>query len=80
MSRPIELTGVVQGQTILLDERSFLPDGYRVKLHLVLEPAEALDLACGSWRDLTEEQMDDLERHLSEMRGRPVEVRADEEE
>ena len=75
-SRPaIVLEGVMRGKkTIELDEVSFLPDGYRVKLHLILEPQEALKLAAGSWADMTPEEEDDLEATLSELRGRPVTI------
>jgi hypothetical protein len=79
MSRPIVLTGVIHGKTITLDEESFLPDGYRVTLHLVLDPEEAHRLAISSWADLTPEELAELEETLSELRGRPVKLpRADE--
>jgi hypothetical protein len=79
MHRPIELHGVIQGNTITLDERTFLPDGYRVTLHLVLSPDEGLRLAAGAWADMTEEQTAELEEILSESRQRPVRLpRADE--
>ena len=74
MDIPIVLSGVIHGKTITLDEESFLPDGYRVTLHLVLEREEAARLAVGSWSDLTEEEVAELEGHLSEMSGRPVKL------
>ena len=74
MDRPIELMGVIRGQTITLDEKTFLPDGYRVTLHLVLEPEEAFRLGVGGWSDLTPEDVAGLEAHLSELRGRPVKL------
>ncbi len=74
MSRPIELEGVIQGKVITLDEETFLPDGYRVKLHLVLEPDEAFRLAVGCGADMTPEEVADLQAHLSECRGRPVKL------
>ena len=42
MDRAIVLTGVIHGKTITLDERSLLPDGSRVTLHLVLTTEQAL--------------------------------------
>jgi hypothetical protein len=72
---PIILEGVMRGRkTIELDEDSFLPDGYRVKLHVILEPDEALRLAAGAWADMTPEQEADLEETLSHLRGRPVQI------
>jgi hypothetical protein len=74
MSRPIELEGVIHGKVITLDEETFLPDGYRVKLHLVLEPDEAFRLATGSGADISPEDWAELEAVLSESRGRPVKL------
>ncbi|MCI0459769.1 MAG: hypothetical protein L0Z62_22695 [Gemmataceae bacterium] len=74
MSRPIELKGVVHGNIITLDEKTFLPDGYRVTLHLILEPEEALRLAGGAWADMTPEEIADFEQTLSEFYGRPVKM------
>lgn len=74
MSRPIVLKGVIHGTTITLDERSFLPDGYPVTLHLILEPGEALRLSYGSWADMTPEQVADYEAMMSEFHGRPVKL------
>jgi hypothetical protein len=71
MSRPIELTGVINGQTITLDERTFLPDGYRVTLHLILEPEEALRLSFGAWADMTPEEVADFEETMSRLDGTP---------
>jgi hypothetical protein len=74
MSRPIVLTGVIHGKTITLDEETFLPDGYRVTLHLILEPGEGLRLAAGSWADLTPEQVASYEQIKSEFYGEPVKM------
>jgi hypothetical protein len=74
MALPIVFTGIVQGKTIVLDELSFLPDGYRVTLHLVLEPEEAARLSFGSWADMTPEEVADCERVLSELDGQPVKL------
>jgi hypothetical protein len=71
MSRPIALTGVIHGTTITLDEETFLPDGYRVTLHLILEPEEAIRLAAGSWADMTPEQVASFEEAISEIDGEP---------
>ena len=73
--RPIVLQGVMRGQRIIeLEEESFLPDGYRVTLHLVLEPQEALRLAAGGWSDMTPEEEGDLEETVSQLRGRPMNI------
>jgi hypothetical protein len=71
---PIVLKGVINGKTITLDEESFLPDGYRVTLHLVVEPAEALRLAAGSWGDMTPEEVADFEKSMSDFQGRPFQT------
>jgi len=74
MPRPIVIQGVIQGNTIVMDEKSFLPDGYRVTLHLILEPEEALRLSIGGWADMTPEELAELEQTLSEFRGRPIKL------
>jgi hypothetical protein len=74
MSRPIVLTGVINGKTIKLDEETCLPAGYRVTLHLILEPAEALRLAAGSWAELTPEDIADLEAQMTAADGAPFQV------
>lgn len=74
-SEPIVLTGVMRNnKTIELDDESFLPDGYRVTLHLILEPGEGVRLAAGAWADMTPEQEAELDETLSELRGRPVNI------
>ena len=47
MSMPIELKGIIRGNMIELPDRTFLPDGYEVTLHLILTRQEALTLAAG---------------------------------
>jgi hypothetical protein len=74
MNRPIELTGVINGTTITLDERTFLPDGYRVKLHLILEPEEGLRLALAAGKEIPPEDWAEFEEFLSENRGRPIKI------
>jgi hypothetical protein len=74
MSLPIVLKGVIHGKTITLDESSFLPDGHRVTLHLVLEPDEALRLSFGGWADMTPEEIADFEQTMSEFAGRPIKM------
>jgi len=74
MPRPIELKGVIHGKTITLDDVSFLPDGYRVTLHLILEPDEALRLASGGWADMTPEEIADFEQTASEFMGYPFKM------
>jgi len=72
--RPIELKGVINGKTITLDEETFLPDGYRITLHLILEPEEAIRLACGAWAKMTPEEVADFEATVSELEGRPFKM------
>jgi hypothetical protein len=74
MPRPIELTGVIHGKTITLDEDTILPDGYRVTLHLILEPGEGLRLSCGSWADMSPELVADFERYVEEETGKPFKM------
>ncbi len=74
MDRPIVFTGVIHGKTITLDEVSFLPDGYRVTMHLILEPGEGLRLAAGGWADMTPEEVADFEATMSEFDGRPFKM------
>jgi hypothetical protein len=74
MDIPIVFKGVIHGQTITLDEKSFLPDGYRVTLHLILEPEEAIRLASGGWADMTPEEVADFEQTMSEFLGRPYKM------
>jgi hypothetical protein len=74
MSRPIVLEGIVNGNTITLDEKTFLPDGYRVTLHVILEKEEAFRLAVGGWADMSKEEVAELEEILSDMRGRPIKL------
>lgn len=74
MSFPIELKGVVQGRTITLDEKTILPDGYRVTLHLILEPGEGLRLSAGAWADMTPEQQADLDATMMQLRGRAFKI------
>jgi hypothetical protein len=74
MDIPIVFKGVIHGKTITLDEESFLPDGYRVTLHLIVEPDEALRLAAGGWADMTPEEVADFEQTLSEFQGSPFKM------
>lgn len=52
--------------------RGWLPDGYRVKVRLILEPAEGLSLGQGGWKDMPQEQWDELERQLAEFHERDL--------
>ena len=72
MSMPIVLKGIVKGNTIELPDRTFLPDGYEVTLHLILTREEALTLAAGFAADMTPEEIAEGEAILSEFEGRPV--------
>ncbi len=74
MNIPIVFKGVIQGKTIVLDEKSFLPDGYRVTLHLILEPGEGLRLAANGWADMTPEEVADFEATMTEFDGRPFKM------
>lgn len=74
MDIPIVFKGVIHGKTITLDEKSFLPDGYRVTLHLVLEPEEAMRLSCGAWADMTPEEIAEYEQLMSELYGQPIKL------
>jgi hypothetical protein len=75
MAPELELTGVVRGRrTIELDEETHLPEGYRVRLRLILEPGEGLRLAAGAWADMTPDQVAELEESLSFSRGRPIKL------
>ena len=80
MSRPIVLTGIVNGNTITLEEKTFLPDGYRVTLHVILEKEEAFRLAVGGWADMSKEEEAELEEILSDLHGRPVDLSMPEDE
>lgn len=71
MNFPIVLKGVVHGKTITLDDETFLPDGYRVTLHVILEPGEGIELSAGAWADMTPEQVADFEETMSELSGEP---------
>jgi hypothetical protein len=71
MDNPILFKGVIQGRTITLDERSFLADGSRVTLRLILEPGEGLRLAAGGWADMTPEEVADFERTVTEFTSEP---------
>ena len=74
MALPIVLKGVINGPTITLDENPALPDGFRVTLHLILEPAEALQLSAGAWDDMTPEQIAEFEELMTELDGRPFKM------
>ena len=70
MAWPIVFKGVIHGKAITLDEETPLPDGYRVTLHLILEPEEALRLSFGSWAEMTPEQDAEFEELMTELDGR----------
>jgi hypothetical protein len=74
MNIPIVFKGVIHGKTITLDEKSFLPDGHRVTLHLILEPGEAFKVASGGWADMTPEEVADFEATMTEFQGRPFKM------
>jgi hypothetical protein len=73
MDRPIklDLTGVIHGTTITLDEGTCLPDGHRVTLQLLLTREEAPDFSFGAWKDLTPEEIAWYEQEVSEFSGEP---------
>ena len=74
MSMPIVLKGIIKGNIIELPDRTFLPDGYEVTLHLILTPDEALRLSFGSWADMTPEEVAEYEEIMSEVMGRPIKM------
>jgi hypothetical protein len=74
MAFPIVFKGVVHGKTIVLDETSFLPDGYRGTWHLIVDPEEALRLSAGSWAHMTDEQVKDFEDSMAELDGQPFKM------
>ena len=61
-------------KTITLDDETFLPDGYRVKLHLILEPGEALQLGGGSGIDMTPEEIAEFEEMMTFFHGYPFKI------
>jgi hypothetical protein len=72
---PVVLKGVVHGTTLTLDEKTFLPDGYRVTLDLILTPDEAWHiLANGPCPEWSPEVIADYEEIMSELHGRPIKV------
>ncbi len=71
MGEPVHLKGVIHGKTITLDEETFLPDGYRVTLELVLKPGEVFELVSEAWAGMTAEEVADFERTMSAFLGRP---------
>jgi hypothetical protein len=74
MSTPVVLKGIIRGNMIELPDRTFLPDGYEVTLHLILTREEAFTLAAGACADMTPEEIAEGEAILSEFEGRPVKI------
>jgi hypothetical protein len=66
--------GVIHGNVVTLDEPTFLPDGYRVTLQLILEPGEGLRFSFGSWADMTPEEIADFEEAMTEFDGEPYKM------
>lgn len=79
MARPIVMTGVIDGKTITLDDETWLPKGYRITMHLILQPTEALELTAGAWSALTAEDIADYEQFMSKEDGIPCKVPEDTE-
>jgi hypothetical protein len=72
---PVVLKGVIHGTTLTLDEKTFLPDGYRVTLDLILKPEEVWPLlAGGSCPELSPEAIAAYEEIMTELHGRPIKV------
>ena len=72
---PVVLRGVIHGTTLTLDEKTFLPDGYRVTLDLILTPDEAWQLlTTGSWPEWSPEDIANYEEIMTELEGRPIKV------
>lgn len=74
MPRAIEVTGVIHGKTITLDEATFLPDGCPVIVHLTLSQEEAMRQLLLPVPDVTAEELAELEEILSEFHGRPIQL------
>jgi len=72
MSTPIVLKGIIRGNMIELPDRTFLPDGYEVTLHLILTRDEVFTYAAGFAADMTPEEIAEGEAILSEFEGRSV--------
>jgi len=72
---PLVLKGVVHGKTLTLDEKTFLPDGYRVTLDLILTPEEAWHLlTVARLPEWSPEDIANYEEIMTELEGRPVKV------
>lgn len=73
-------SGVLHGRTITLDENIRLPNGSPIKLQLVLTHEQVVQLTAGAWADVPAEFIEELERELSEERGRPVNLSVEDDE
>jgi hypothetical protein len=74
MATFLELTGVIHGKTITLDEATFLPDGCPVIVRLTLSREESLRQLSLPGTDLTAEELAELEESLSEFHERPIKL------
>ena len=68
------LKGIVRGKTIELEEATGLPDGLEIIVGIRLKPGDGIRLSAGGWADMTPEQEEELEKILSESRGRPMKI------
>jgi hypothetical protein len=75
MATFIEITGVLHGKTITLDEATFLSDGCPVIVRISLSKEEAMRQLLAPCPDLTPEELAELEEALSEFHERPVKLR-----
>lgn len=74
MATYLELTGVLHGKTITLNEATFLPDGCPVIVRLTLSREEAMRQLSLPGPDLTAEELAELEEVLSEFHERPIKL------
>jgi hypothetical protein len=68
------LKGTVRGKTIELEEPTDLPDGLEIIVAIRLKPGDGIRLSAGAWADMTPEEEEELDKMLSELRGRPMNV------
>jgi hypothetical protein len=68
------LKGTVHGKTIELEKESGLPDGLEIIVAIRLKPGDGVRLSAGAWADMSPDEVAELERIFSMMRGRPVKL------
>ena len=68
------LKGTVRGKSIELEEATDLPDGLEIIVAIRLKPGDGIRLSAGAWADMTPEEEEELEKTLSQLRGRPMKI------